>query len=63
MADHDLGAMTSNTLYSWTKHPFGTTSKTCDGLDREVAIAAIGAPPCRLTSGFDCDGNLLNSGL
>jgi RHS repeat-associated protein len=58
-----IGRSNSNSSYDWTNHTNGTVPHNYDGLNRDSAIAAIGAPAaCGPTSGYDCNGNLLNDG-
>lgn len=59
-ASQSVSETASNNAYKWVNHPVATLSKTYDGLNRDAAIAALGA--CAPTAGYDCNGNLTNDG-
>jgi len=52
----------SNSLYEWTNRQTVQLNKTFDGLNRDAGIASVGSQPCSTTSGYDCNGNVVNDG-
>jgi RHS repeat-associated protein len=50
--------------FAWTNHPWASNGNSYDGLNRDASIAALSPAPsaCGGTGGYDCNGNLLNSG-
>lgn len=62
-ASQDLATGLSSDVAVWSNYSLGGAREKYDGLNRNASIAAIGSGPCGLSNGYDCNGNLLNSGV
>ena len=56
-------AADTNSIYDFAGGAPGTTNTTPDGLNRDAAIAAVGAPCGASNAGYDCNGNLTFDGV
>ena len=57
-----VAATTTNPAYDWTGGGASTVNTAADGLNRDAAIAAVGAPCGATNAGYDCNGNLTYDG-
>ncbi len=57
-ASQVVTASTTNSSYDWTAPSSQTVNTVADGLNRDAATAAVGAPCATSGACYDCNGNL-----